>query len=232
MKCCLYSTAWKISPTLSKEETVLPQLSWVATMCLHWILKYYFASSMSFDNIACKRQTRTAYFKTHGVEVASRHTSHTFWSYFPACDLLCWLWILQHLALWYLALWWSCKQIARTITNFFILYVVWMHGLRLTYTHFFSPSNKRNDSNVGGAFIFTVNEQLTLGNYHKKLLQSFITIPRTQTFITYQLLGTLETRAVISRIVTETVAQRNCNSATSDTSVHCDKCSQGSCRSC
>jgi len=40
-------------------------------MSLHWTLQYYFASSMSFDNTACKRETRTAYFKTHAVEVES-----------------------------------------------------------------------------------------------------------------------------------------------------------------
>ena len=114
-----------------------------------------------------------------------------------------------------------------------------MQGLRLTYTHFFSPSNKRNDSNVGGAFIFTVNEHLTLGNYHKKLLQSFFNIPiphMLNSTLTIDdlcsLLHTLETQAVISRVATETIAQRNCNSATSDTSVQRDKYPQGSCSSC
>lgn len=113
-----------------------------------------------------------------------------------------------------------------------------MQGLRLTYTHFFSPSNKRNDSNVGGAFIFTVNEHFALGNYQKKLLQSFVTVPKTHTLKTLHTTrhpgdhGSLETQAVISRIATETIAQRNCNSATSDTSVQFVKCPQGSCRSC
>jgi len=31
----------------------------------------YSRASMSFDNTACKRETRTAYFKTHAVEVES-----------------------------------------------------------------------------------------------------------------------------------------------------------------
>jgi hypothetical protein len=90
-----------------------------------------------------------------------------------------------------------------------------MQGLRLTYTHFFSPSNKRNDSNVGGAFIFTVNEHFALGNYQKKLLQSFVTVPKTHTLKTLHTTrhpgdhGSLETQAVISRIATETIAQRN-----------------------
>jgi hypothetical protein len=44
-----------------------------------------------------------------------------------------------------------------------------MLGVGLTYTHFFSPSNKRNDSNVGGAFMFRVNQNSTFRNYQTKL---------------------------------------------------------------
>jgi len=47
-------------------------------MCLHWTLQHYFISSMSFDNTACKRETRTAYFKTHGAEVESPLTVYIF----------------------------------------------------------------------------------------------------------------------------------------------------------
>jgi len=47
-------------------------------MCLHWTLQYYFASSMSFDNTACKRETRTAYFKTRGGSGNSTHSLHIF----------------------------------------------------------------------------------------------------------------------------------------------------------
>lgn len=62
-------------------------------MCLHWTLQYYFATSMSFDNTACKRETRTAYFKTHGVEVESPLKVYIFFRvfdslvYYKVCEI-------------------------------------------------------------------------------------------------------------------------------------------------
>jgi hypothetical protein len=112
---------------------------------------------------------------------------------------------------------------------------IWIHhcfklqsyNLEATATYFFSPSNKRNDSNVGGAFIFTTNKLSTIRSYKNDYCNlsstysaSFYTLQIFLRYITLKVLVNVFTTSDTSGYpVThciETIAQRNSSFATSD----------------